>query len=89
MTNLVSDDAGTESYSARVAAQAASIRPLRAILTVLAVPFYALGLLAGLVFVAVLWALGAVKLGLVDARARLAQPAAPVAIVPPSDEGID
>jgi hypothetical protein len=89
MTNLVSDDAGIESYSARVAARAASIRPLRAMLTVLAVPFYVLGLLAGLVFVAVLWALGAVKLGLVDARARLAQPSAPVVVPPVADEGVD
>lgn len=88
MTNLVSDDAVAESYSARVAAQAASIRPLRAVLTVLAVPFYVLGLLAGLVFVAVLWAAGAVKLGMVDARARLAQPSVTVAI-PPADEGVD
>ena len=89
MTNLVSDDAVAESYSARVAAQAASIRPLRAALTVLAVPFYLLGLFVGLVFVAVLWAAGAVKLGLVDARERLSQPATRAAIPPPADEDID
>lgn len=87
MTNQVSDDAVPESYSARVAAQAATIRPARAVLTVLAVPFYVLGLFAGLVLVSVLWAAGAVKLGLLDARARLAQPQ-PAAIAPASDEGI-
>lgn len=61
---------------ARVAAEAVSIRPLKALLTVLAFPFYVLGLVLGLVVVAVIFAVGAVKLGVADMRARVNQPPA-------------
>ena len=82
MAHPVTDDVNAESYSSRVAAQAASIRPLRSVLTVLAVPFYVVGLL----LVAVLWAAGAVKLGVLDARARLSPPPA---ALPAAGEGSD
>lgn len=77
-------DTTPTSFSARVAVQAAELRPLRIVLTVLAVPFYVLGVLLGLLFVAVLWAIGAVRVGLDDARNRLAPPA-PVQV--PVDDG--
>jgi hypothetical protein len=78
-------DTTPTSFSARVAVQAAELRPLRIVLTVLAVPFYLFGVVLGLLFVAALWAVGAVRVGLDDARARLAPPAP----VPPIDAGGD
>lgn len=77
-------DTTPTSFSARVAVQAAELRPLRIVLTVLAVPFYVLGVLLGLLFVAVLWAVGAVRVGLDDARSRLAPPAS---VPVPVDDG--
>lgn len=57
----------------RVAEQATSVRPLKLLLTVLAVPFYVLGWILGLLYVAALFAIGAVKVGIADARARASQ----------------
>lgn len=58
----------------RVAEQALTLRPLKILLTILAVPFYVLGWLVGLLWVAVLFAVGAVKVGFADASARTRRP---------------
>jgi hypothetical protein len=58
------------SFVERAAAQAADIKLARVVLTVLAAPFYLLGLLAGVVVVVVVVAVGAVKLGVADVRSR-------------------
>jgi type III secretory pathway component EscT len=54
----------------RVAARASEIRPARAVLSVLAFPFYLLGLFIGLALAVVLWAVAAVQVGIADVRAR-------------------
>ena len=51
--------------------QAADLRLGRIILTILAAPFYLLGLLLGAVVVVVVVAAGAVKLGIADVRSRV------------------
>lgn len=66
----------------RVAEQATQVRPLKAALTLLALPFYLLGWVLGLLWVVVLFAVGAVKVGIADARERAHQPARVV----PTDE---
>lgn len=55
----------------RVAAEAVAVKPVRVVATVVAVPFWVLGVLAGLVWFAVVFAAGAVKVGFGDVRARL------------------
>lgn len=60
----------------RVAEQALTLRPLKILLTILAVPFYVLGWLVGLLWVAVLFAVGAIKVGFADASARTRRPPA-------------
>lgn len=55
----------------RVASEAVAVKPLRVVATVVAVPFWVLGVLAGLVWFGVVFAAGAVKVGFGDARARL------------------
>ena len=57
----------------RVAEQATSVRPLKLLLTIVALPFYVLGWVLGLLYVVVLFAFGAVKVGITDARARTSQ----------------
>lgn len=54
----------------RVTAEALNVRPAKAILTVLAVPFYVLGWVIGLLWVVVLFAVGAIKVGILDAKER-------------------
>ena len=54
--------------------QAADLRLGRIILTVLAAPFYLLGLLIGAVVVVAVVAAGAVKLGIADVRRRTEAP---------------
>lgn len=54
----------------RVAASAPTITPIKAILTLLALPFYAVGLIVGLLFVAGAFIVGAVKVGIADVRKR-------------------
>lgn len=56
----------------RVAVSALSLRPMKALLTLLALPFYALGYLLGLLYVVALFVVGAVKVGIADARAKAA-----------------
>lgn len=58
----------------RVASEATEVRPVRMALTALAALFYALGWLVGLVVVAVKFAVGAVRVGIADARERFAAP---------------
>lgn len=57
-------------FPARVAAKAAEVQPARGLLTVLAFPFYVLGLLVGLVIAFVLWAYAAAAVGVADVRER-------------------
>ena len=54
----------------RVAVAAQTVKPLRIILSVLAFPFYVLGLLAGLVVVLFMWVVAAVQVGFSDVRKR-------------------
>jgi hypothetical protein len=54
----------------RVAEQATTVRPLRLLLNIPAAIFYVIGWLIGLAVVVVLFAVGAVQLGIADARAR-------------------
>lgn len=68
----------------RVAVEALQVRPLKAFLTLLALPFYVLGWIAGLLWLALRFAFGAVKVGIADAQARAARPA-PAAQLPPGD----
>jgi hypothetical protein len=63
------------SFIDRAAAQALDVKFSRVLLTVLAFPFYVLGWIVGLLVVLVLTVWGAIKLGVVDAKAR-ALPAA-------------
>ena len=58
----------------RVAASAMQVRPVKLLLTLLALPFYALGWLLGLLVVVAMFAVGAVKVGIADARARAVGP---------------
>ncbi len=57
-------------FPSRVAERAAEVKLTRVLLTVLAAPFYVVGLLLGLVFVAGAWLVAAVALGVADARRR-------------------
>lgn len=61
-------------FPARVADRAASISLVRVLLTVLAVPFYVLGLVVGLVIVSARWALSAVIVGVVQVRGEAVKP---------------
>lgn len=54
----------------RVAAAAQTVKPLRIILSVLAFPFYLLGLLAGLIVVLFMWVVAAVQVGFSDVHKR-------------------
>ena len=57
-------------FTTRVAAKAAEVRPARAALSVLAAPFYVVGWLLGLVFVVLVWCWAAAQVGFGDARTR-------------------
>jgi hypothetical protein len=52
----------------RVASAAQAVKPLRVLLSVLAAPFYVLGLLVGFAVVAATWCYAAVQVGVQDAR---------------------
>lgn len=58
----------------RVAVAAATVRPLRLLLSLLAAPFYGLGFLIGLLVVAFTWLVAAVQVGIADARRPDAAP---------------
>lgn len=61
----------------RVAAAAQNVKPLRLLLSVLAFPFYLLGLIAGLVVVAFMWFAAAVQVGFADVHKRDDEPESP------------
>ena len=63
------------SFVQRSVEQAADLRLGRILLTVLAAPFYLIGLLVGAVIVVTVVAVGAVKLGIADVRRRVDEPA--------------
>ncbi len=58
------------SYSQRVAARAAQISFTRALLSILAAPFYAVGFVVGVLLVALSWVWAALAVGVADARSR-------------------
>jgi len=71
------------SFVERVAVSAVSVKPAKMLLTLLALPFYVLGWVLGVLFVVVQFAVAAVKVGVADARAKVA--AAPVVPVAGAD----
>lgn len=54
----------------RVAAKAADVRILRVVLSLLALPFYALGIVVGLIWLAIRWTYAAVVVGFADVAHR-------------------
>lgn len=60
-------------FTDRVAAQAMTMRPLRLLLTLLAIPFYVIGWLVAFVWFAIVFTFGALKVGFMDARGRFDQ----------------
>ena len=58
----------------RVAVAAQHVKPLRLLLSLLAFPFYLLGLLAGLVVVGFMWIAAARQVGYSDVRKTDADP---------------
>lgn len=60
----------TATMTDRIALKASEVRPLRLFLSVLAAPFYALGLLVGFVLVATSWCYAAAAVGVADAKRR-------------------
>lgn len=67
----MAEDAKKAPFLDRVAAQAVSVRPSKALLTVLMLPFYVLGFVLGVAWVALRFVYGAVKVGILDASVRL------------------
>jgi hypothetical protein len=57
-------------FPERVAERAADIRVARILLTLLAVPFYVLGFIVGVVWVGLRWAFAAVAIGVTDVSRR-------------------
>ncbi len=68
----------------RVAAEAMTVRPVKLLLTLLTLPFYLIGWVIGLLVVIVMFAVGAVKVGVADARDRAERSRRPL---PPAREG--
>lgn len=54
----------------RVARQAVTLKPSKILLTFIALPFYVLGLVIGVLVVAGMFALSSVKVGIADLRAK-------------------
>lgn len=54
----------------RVQAASLKVQPLRVLLSVIAAPFYVIGLLVGFVIVALTWVYAAVVVGVNDARRK-------------------
>lgn len=67
---MADESAKKAAFVDRVAAAAVSVRPAKLLLTLLALPFYVLGWVLGLVYVCVLFAVGACKVGIADARSK-------------------
>lgn len=66
-------------YPARIAATVDQLRPARAALTVLSIPFYVLGVVLGVLWTAALWAYAAALIGFREMRAR-------ATVVEPADD---
>lgn len=64
-------------FADRVAAAALTVRPVKLLFTLLALPFYVLGWVLGALYVVIMFAVGAVKVGIGDARAKVAPSSAP------------
>ena len=60
----------TSTMTDRIAAKAVDLRPLRILLSIIAAPFYVLGLVVGVLIVAATWCYAAVGVGITDARNR-------------------
>lgn len=60
----------TTSFSDRVATTAAEVQLVKVLLTILALPFYAVGFVAAVLWLAVRWVYAAVGVGFADARDR-------------------
>lgn len=60
------------SFPKRVATKASDIAVAKVLLTILALPFYVLGFVAGVVWVAVRWIFAAIVVGFGDVHARQA-----------------
>lgn len=58
-------------YVDRVAEQALKVKPVKLLLSLLALPFYVLGLVAGLVVVVFVFAYAGIKTGVRDVRGHL------------------
>lgn len=58
------------SFSDRLANQAADVKLIRLLLSLLAIPFYLFGLLVGALILAVRWCYAAVLIGIADAAKR-------------------
>lgn len=58
------------SFPERVAARAQQVSVARLLLSLLALPFYVLGLVAGVLLVAGAWVVSAAALGVEDVRSR-------------------
>lgn len=73
----------------RVAVEALNVRPVHALVTVLTLPFVVLGFVLGVLWIVVRFAFAAVKVGIAEAQARIAAPAAiePPALAAPEAEG--
>lgn len=59
-------------FTNKVAERAATYQPIRALLTVLALPFYVLGVIAAVVWLMATWTYAAAATGFADARDRAA-----------------
>jgi len=68
----------------RVAVEALNVRPVRALVTLLTLPFVVLGFVLGVLWLVVRFAYAAVKVGMAEAQARIAP--APLPAPPPPDQ---
>lgn len=70
----------------RVAVEALNVRPVRALVTLLTLPFVVLGFVLGVLWLVVRFAYAAVKVGMAEAQARIAPAPLPAALPPDQDE---
>jgi len=70
------------SFVDRVAEQAGKNKPSKLLLSLLALPFYVLGLLVGLVVAVFVFAWAGVQLGVADVRAKRQPPAVSLPVKP-------
>lgn len=66
-----SEATASPSFIERVASTSTKLGPVKALFTLLALPFYLLGWVLGGLYVVAMFAVGAVKLGIADARSRV------------------